>query len=84
MPALSSRPPLCIRTALTDYARSGVQAALQYLQRLGKPAAAMRLEGAPICIGIPGIVETSEHLHIAGHALQAPAGTYNFCAQPTT
>lgn len=76
-------PPLwaSVPIALTDYARSGVQAVRAAIIRsglTGKPAAAMRLEGAPICIGIPGIVETSEHLHIAGHALHSAGWDVHF------
>ncbi|WP_072342880.1 alpha/beta fold hydrolase [Actinomyces urinae] len=76
-------PPLwaAVPIALTDYARSGVQSVRAALIRsglAGKPAEALRLEGAPVCIGIPGIVETTEHLHIAGHALRGAGWDVHF------
>lgn len=76
-------PPLwaAVPIALTDYARSGVQAVRATLIRsrlAGQSAEALRLEGAPVCIGIPGIIETSEHLHVAGHALRGAGWDVHF------
>lgn len=76
-------PPLRRATviALTDYARSGVQALRAALIRAGlagEPAASMRFAGGPVCIGIPGIVETSEHLHLAGRALHSAGWDVHF------
>ncbi|MDO5034775.1 MAG: alpha/beta fold hydrolase [Actinomycetaceae bacterium] len=58
--------------AVSDYALSALQKVQTEGVRHGLRtdiADTLRLEGGPIAVGIPGIVETSEHLHLAGAAL---------------